>query len=76
MIHIEEISETEITYWFTKGISMSDIQELIDYYQSRSKVPLQEIAVKHISNQEYFPTTKNYINKYRTIFTNEVSLEQ
>lgn len=72
MVHIQELKEQRgFEFYFTKGVSYSDIQEVIECYK-KYYWEGEEPDLTMLKNTEFFPSTKNYQNNYKKVFTNNL----
>lgn len=68
MIHITELTDqVGFEFYFTKGISYSDIEEMFRMFKKYSWSGEDTDMTKY-KNTEYFPSTKKYSNVYRQVF--------
>lgn len=72
MIHFkegkDEKDQVTLTYWFTKGVSFSDILKL----KERILLLCPKCTLASFNNdKEFFPTTKKYNNRETIVFLNK-----
>lgn len=74
MIHFKR-KEKGFEYWFTQGISINDLKDLVKMEKEYAAYP-ERISLETLNDKEYFPTTRKFKNIYTMSFLGKKELDE